>query len=79
MHPFGNASMGMRRLNPLPYSPMLTRFDQDGDGDVDVNDIKISAKEVSKEAKDKIEDVVDDAKEVVKKVTRKKPGRKKKS
>ena len=25
--PFGNASMGMRRFNPLPYSPLLTRFD----------------------------------------------------
>ncbi len=33
--------MGMRRLNPLPYSPLLTRFDQDGDGDFDMDDVKI--------------------------------------
>lgn len=33
--------MGMRRFNPLPHSPLLTRFDQDGDGDFDFDDIKI--------------------------------------
>jgi len=53
--------------------------DQDGDGDVDLKDIKVSAKEVAEDAKDKVEDVIDDVKEVAKKVTRKKPGRKKKS
>jgi len=31
----------MRRFNPLPYSPLLTRFDQDGDGDFDMDDVKI--------------------------------------
>jgi hypothetical protein len=31
----------MRRFNPIPYSPILTRFDQDGDGDFDMDDIKI--------------------------------------
>ena len=31
----------MRRFNPLPYSPILTRFDQDGDGDFDMDDVKI--------------------------------------
>ena len=31
----------MRRFNPLPYSPLLTKFDQDGDGDFDFDDIKI--------------------------------------
>lgn len=41
MLPFGNASMGMRRFNPLPYSPLVTRFDQDGDGDFDMDDVKI--------------------------------------
>ena len=33
--------MGMRRFNPLPYSPLVTRFDQDGDGDFDMDDVKI--------------------------------------
>jgi hypothetical protein len=31
----------MRRFNPIPYSPVLTRFDQDGDGDFDIDDVKI--------------------------------------
>lgn len=39
--PFGDASSGMRRYNPIPYSPILTRFDQDGDGDFDLKDIKL--------------------------------------
>lgn len=39
--PFGDASLGMRRFNPLPYSPILTRFDQDGDGDFDMDDIRL--------------------------------------
>ena len=39
--PFGNPSLvAGRRYNPLPYSPLLTRFDQDGDGDFDLQDIK---------------------------------------
>jgi len=49
MHPFGNASMGVRRLNPFPYSPMLTRFDQDGDGDFDLDDVKIMIKKKKNE------------------------------
>lgn len=31
----------MRRFNPIPYSPILTKYDQDGDGDFDLEDIKI--------------------------------------
>jgi hypothetical protein len=33
--------MGLRAYNPLPYSPVLRRFDQDGDGDFDLEDVKI--------------------------------------
>lgn len=41
MLPFGSASFEGRRFNPLPYSPLLTRFDQDGDGDFDLQDVKL--------------------------------------
>lgn len=36
--------MGHSRYNPLPYSPLLTRFDQDGDGDFDLQDVKLILK-----------------------------------
>ena len=60
MPPFGNASHGLRggRFTPripLVYSPLLTRFDQDGDGDFDLKDVKmlLSRKKKSCHAKTK--------------------------
>lgn len=44
MLPFGSPSWEGRRFNPIPYSPLLTRFDQDGDGDFDFEDVKLLVK-----------------------------------
>jgi|TARA_R110000803_G_scaffold61922_4_gene122018 hypothetical protein len=45
MLPFGDTSFNRgqqyKTRIPLVYSPLLTRFDQDGDGDFDTDDIKI--------------------------------------
>jgi DNA-binding MarR family transcriptional regulator len=37
---------------PIVHSPVLRRFDQDGDGDFDLDDVKKIVKKVSKKVKD---------------------------
>lgn len=54
MLPFGSSSFEGRRFNPLPYSPLLRRFDQDGDGDFDLQDIKSLLKKKTNEAEAEI-------------------------
>tara|TARA_R110001592_G_scaffold112334_7_gene310534 strand:+ start:489 stop:743 length:255 start_codon:yes stop_codon:yes gene_type:complete len=56
LHPFGNASVGSRGgrftpRNPLVYSPLLTPFDQDGDGDFDMDDVKALLKKRKRSCK----------------------------
>ena len=59
--------------------------DKDGDGDIDLKDAALTAKEIEADLKEGVEDAIEDAKEVIeevkdlpKKVTRKRPGRPKK-
>ena len=55
--------------------------DKDGDGDVDLADAKLTAKELEADLKEGVEDakeVIEEIKDLPKKVTRKRPGRPKK-
>ena len=58
---------------------LYKRGDQDGDGNVDLKDIKVSAKEVAEDAKEDLKEAIEDAKEVAKKVKRKVSRRKPKA